>query len=516
MSGIGSPLGFNDASITVGADRSLLVGGVAIPGTTAKGKLTTLMRALIASAAAMNPAIAEPLSPAPTWQASTAYSEGYCVRGAAVGSTDAVYLCVTAGTSAGAGGPTGIGAAGITDNTVRWLYIGNATSNSTYPLWSSVVPAASSDVMTGYLAVVAASAVATLGLSKMYESQLAGNFVARYTGGTLYEIGGSVAVRGPNTGTAAVPNFPSSADRYCFHIQTSCRKWIAIQPASHNPRAIHIEINGRPLTEGNMAAIAAVATGTYILNLSSFGAGVKDIKVYSSDAVRNVMFRMFVAADEDIWTPVPSNDLCIAFEGDSTVQTGGIGKRVVSWYIEALVAKQLGIERWYNNAVGGTGLIADGAGLATTYFERMDALITNQPDIVVLGSNANDQGRTAAEIETAFLTWARRLRAALPDATVFVVAKQPLRGDNLAVGQPSYVLEQNMQAAFLKWNDPNSAFIPLFTRTYTFPGTTADGWYYQAGGAAPFNDAHPLPRWYPAISSVIVEAVREFYNNQSL
>jgi hypothetical protein len=55
---------------------------------------------------------------APAWAISTAYVVGAVV----LNDTNKIYACVTAGTSAGAGGPTGTGA-GIVDGTAVWDYI---------------------------------------------------------------------------------------------------------------------------------------------------------------------------------------------------------------------------------------------------------------------------------------------------------------------------------------------------------------------------------------------------------
>jgi hypothetical protein len=55
---------------------------------------------------------------APAWIISTAYTVGVL----ALNDTNKIYECVTAGTSAGSGGPTGTGSA-ITDGTVVWNYL---------------------------------------------------------------------------------------------------------------------------------------------------------------------------------------------------------------------------------------------------------------------------------------------------------------------------------------------------------------------------------------------------------
>lgn len=52
-----------------------------------------------------------------TWAAATAYSIGHRVI-----NDSKVYVCVTNGTSAGSGGPTGTGT-NITDNTAAWDYV---------------------------------------------------------------------------------------------------------------------------------------------------------------------------------------------------------------------------------------------------------------------------------------------------------------------------------------------------------------------------------------------------------
>lgn len=57
------------------------------------------------------------------WASTTAYSLGDFVRN---GGTQRVYVCTTAGTSAGSGGPTTTASA-ITDGTVVWRYVGEGT-----------------------------------------------------------------------------------------------------------------------------------------------------------------------------------------------------------------------------------------------------------------------------------------------------------------------------------------------------------------------------------------------------
>jgi hypothetical protein len=54
----------------------------------------------------------------PAWASGTAYKKGEVVTA----DSGKLYRCITAGTSAGSGGPNGT-AADITDNTVHWAYV---------------------------------------------------------------------------------------------------------------------------------------------------------------------------------------------------------------------------------------------------------------------------------------------------------------------------------------------------------------------------------------------------------
>ena len=67
---------------------------------------------------------------APQWLATTAYTVG-----ATVLNGNYIYMCVTAGTSAGSGGPTGSGTA-IVDGTVEWDYVEDALDN-TVEVWTN-------------------------------------------------------------------------------------------------------------------------------------------------------------------------------------------------------------------------------------------------------------------------------------------------------------------------------------------------------------------------------------------
>lgn len=92
-------------TLTGNAATVVAAGKIAsVPGTTAK--FVTLAGATITAVAA--------------WASATAYSVGDRRRN---GATQRVYQCITAGTSAGSGGPTTT-SANITDGTVHWRFLG--------------------------------------------------------------------------------------------------------------------------------------------------------------------------------------------------------------------------------------------------------------------------------------------------------------------------------------------------------------------------------------------------------
>lgn len=66
-------------------------------------------------------------NPATAWASGTAYTQGQVVVN---DSPAKYYVCITSGTSAGSGGPTGT-LADITDNTVHWMYAGGSATVGT-------------------------------------------------------------------------------------------------------------------------------------------------------------------------------------------------------------------------------------------------------------------------------------------------------------------------------------------------------------------------------------------------
>jgi len=84
------------------------------------------------------PSIDDRLRVAPPWGASTVFAAGDLVTNGSA--PIKLYVCTVGGTSAGSGGPTTT-AAGITDNTVTWNYVGNGLNYSDLEIFVEAVTA---------------------------------------------------------------------------------------------------------------------------------------------------------------------------------------------------------------------------------------------------------------------------------------------------------------------------------------------------------------------------------------
>jgi hypothetical protein len=264
-----------------------------------------------------------------------------------------------------------------------------------------------------------------------------------------------------------------------------------------------------------MSAIATVAGGILMFDLGKFGPGVKDIKLYAGQALRNILFEVYLGADENIWTPSVASNLRLGIEGDSITFAGGFGPRLVGNHFGTLLAKKLGINNWFDNSQGGTGTIANRNGTGTTYIQRIAGLVEFAPDIVVINGFHNDDISPQAARQAAFLAYFQALRAALPNALIFVAGPGTLQADNLATGSQLFTTETDTISVLNALGDANMVFIPMLTDFPAFPSTTNNGWFFQSGAPAPFNDAHPVPRYYPSAVEKVAVAIRAHFASRT-
>ena len=471
-----------------------------------------LIRELIIAAEFNNPVNATPWSAAPPWTINTPYLRGSTVRN---GPNNNVYICASPGTSAASGGPLADTFDGIVDNTCTWMYLEQSRAQTVFPLYSTVVPAGPADRMNGFTTAIPTSSLAALGLTNQYNSTVTDR-VAEYFGGPLVFDGGNATISGPNF-TLPGNVGDTTWGRGGIHFMTDCKRHLFLWPTAHTRDRFHIEINGRPLTDGNYSHSAAVANGGTLLNMSAFGSDVKDVKIYASGLLPSIARSFAIAPTEAIWKPVSKSDVVLCFEGDHIIQGGGLGDLIISRQVEQLTAKLLGIERYYNNAVGPTGLLNNFMNLLTLYIERLNAIFHMNPDILVLGSFINDVPSSFPDrllFRSRLVTYLRMARAALPNCTIVVCGSSPLFGQNIAPGGELFNHELDKQIAFNAWGDSNAIFVPMVGRAAPdrpIVPNTANGWYYLSGGSAPFNDTSPTIRFYPVLATIIASAIRNFF-----
>ena len=496
------------------------------------------IKTAIQNAVNNNPVELPPLAPAPTWAINTIYGGMAIVRGTGA---DAANLYIMAGntsnlnrygTSAASGtGPSGTTNAVVADNTCNWFYIGKANASTTYPLYSTVTPAAATDVMNGYISIVANTVLSTLGLTRVYNNDLATQF-ARFGGHLKMDLGQAYSSPlGANSSTLASPAY--GAGRAFMEFTTSAQQWIAFQCSgginggygSTIIDSYDIEINGRKLSESPVLFNTPSGNFSILLNLVPFGNVNKTIRITAKQGANWTFiapYQAYVKDDETVWPTNPPNNLKVTLEGDSTAQGGYFGQASGRDLIEHQIMNQLGFTNCYNNAIGGTSAtnISNG-GANTTFGQRLpDVVASGMPDVhIIMGFHneiANYQGANLAARRAAILQYFKDCRSIMPDTTIVVIPTLPLAGDTLTTGGASSLLdlETDVKNQFIAWGDTNSLFIPFqlkinpFYKGNSFANTS---WYHSAGGSAPYADSHPVPRGYRVWSQYIVDSIRSYF-----
>ena len=244
-------------------------------------------------------------------------------------------------------------------------------------------------------------------------------------------------------------------------------------------------------------------------------------------------YLVFVKADEAVWATTPANNFKVSVEGDSIAQGGYFGQNFARWLIEHEIMDLLGFSRCINTGIGGTSctnLTNGGKTLSTqgsastvntTFGERIRFITESGiPDIHVIFGFHNEVNnyQTAGLLarRKAILQYMQDCRAAWPNALIVVLPFAPLTGDSYTTGgsQSLFDLEADVFNQFTTFGDANSLFIPTQSASFPFYSTASastTSWYHSAGGPAPYNDSHPVTRFYPVFARVIADAIRRFY-----
>lgn len=503
----------------VSSTTNPLTGKVEILPTIGGGK-RQVIRAAIEAAARSNALLLPAHSPAPLWQASKVYYSGQIVRSIVAGSTNNLYLAFGSvpfgqsyGTSAGSGGPSGIGPALITDNTICWEYIGASTSTGTFPLESTVVPTTSTDVTNGYLCNVLPANLTAMGLTQYVRNTITSQLVS-LANSNLTDV---VTLRHKNAGSVAAPFRPVSSGKSVARFTTNAKKWIALKtngPMYQYTNAIQaIKVNGQLLSEcGTFPFMGATDAGggAWLLDVSRFPSGDKHIEIFIQGAPSTVIFDTYLLPEEVMYPTEVVNDFKIAIEGDSVADMTYGGS--FCWFsrYEFMLSEMLGATSAYNNCIGGTSIVSNSGGAKTNYMERLDDIILFQPDLLIISGTHNDVGLTQGQMDTALWAYLNAVRAALPNVTICIQGGNCLSA-GLASQQPN---ETRLKNSYNAWpgDKSNTLFVDVLNTTPNLILSSATGYYYHSTGVpSGYTDGHPCFWYYKHLVPIVANAIRKFY-----
>ena len=477
------------------------------------------IRSIISAALNNNAQINAPLAPAPTWLTTTLYQGGQVVRGSSAGNTLNLYLMVgvtgnsgylATGTT-GATSPSGTGSALITDGTCIWQYIGRATATGTYPMYSTVAPTTSSDVMNGFVAFCNANNYTAMGLTNQYVLTNTALPVVNLTNVLKSD---NVTAIPKNFGTEAFPSRPTSGIRACFRFVTNAKKWLAFGGAplsQYTSNLMAVKVNGQWLWEAGQAAHlgSLINPGMYLIDLTSIQSENKIIEVFFKDAISGFANKVAVQAEEFV-TPL-SDTFKIAIEGDSIGDMSYLSSLNHKSRSEVILGELLGSTNVLNNCMGGTGLISDAYGVKTRAIQRMPDITAFNPDLLVLfGLGHNDDSYTSSARKAAMLLYLQTFRAANPASTICVMGCNVLAGESISGLQ--LTVEQDWVATLAIFNDKNTFFVPILTAPIPLVSSGTNGYFFQSTGASPYNDGHPTSWYYYNVMQILVNGIRKYYN----
>ena len=507
----------NGATVSVFATKGVTEYWVgAAPVLTSQFNRYASIRAAMEAANRTNIFSQPPLLPAPTWQATTVYYGSAVVRGAGAAAGN-LYLCVgsstsegsASGTSAATVGPTGTLPTVQIDGTVAWHYIGKATSTGTYPLFSTIKPVVSTDVMNGFAAITSPNNYAAMGLASVQPSATAP--VIQLANGVLSN---AITYVPKNAGTVAAPARNSNGIYGVARFITNCNKWLCLQsqaPIYQFGKAIQIIVNGRRVSEAPLTFTDATTNpGCFIFDMSVFDTGNKTVELHFVDSPSNFVFRLAVGDQEYIYPAANPNSFKIALEGDSICDNTYIAGTHYENRTERLIGEFLGCKNVYNNSIGGTG--GSNSGSKTVWLERLPDIVAFAPDILIIDGGHNDVVNTQAQRLAAYSAYLTAARVALPYCTIVVFGGNLLGSETLAA---QIVTENDLLTAFNGFADKNSVFIPVFTANPPMlPATATAGFNFQQSNAAPYTNSHPTGWYNRHMMQVLANGIRAFFGVQ--
>jgi hypothetical protein len=412
--------------------------------------LISTVKASVAASAASNSVINQPLIAPAAWVGSTAYQTGQSVT-----NNGNAYVCSVAGTSAVSGGPTGVGTAPQTDNTVTWQYWGPTwTSSALAPTVTVTATRYSTGIYYGNTANTN-----SLGATNIKDST---NFTLS-PGNDGGGIGNSYLWTSGILGTAQfVTDAPALQ--------------IVVQATTNPGLCVYVGSPGSVLSPVALGIIAPNPSGYNYYQLVFADRRPRQFLVEMPSGISSNGIQTFygVICNDTVSKVSAPNKAAFTmglvgtsyFTGNQTLSaTAALG-------IAPQIAKLMGCTTyWIDEKGGGTGYVTPNISSIFGSPSRIAALAAQNPNVVVYsGAGINDytysaianvtggaSGANALAIEqAAALACYQACRAALPNALILVIGSEAgSTGPSAAV----FNMELAVSNAVAQFNDPYCIYI---------------------------------------------------------
>jgi hypothetical protein len=438
---------------------------------TTKFSLAEKMRRAAARADNGNRIVNPPLTVPPAWASGTAYTVGSVVTN----DTGKTYLCHTGGTSAGSGGPTGIGTQLITDNTAKWVYIGVCPISANAPETPLYTYAAGDTAMrvpypqlTQRWSIVANPNVFTVRRADPLVATSNPSYSTTFWSQTEAATGG---LTGYNDGKLTL------GWEVTFWTDAPV---VALSSNNNSSTPVRISVDDRYYSMG--ADIYGAGSPSHRM-LDFTAAGGREARKITMEGYGNALFAgIYTATTDTVWADNTADDIkCVLF--GSSLEGGAAAFPIdVSRGWPHQFAQLMGWKNLYNAGIGGTGYLSTSSGTKYNYRQHINDAIARQPSVVLIGGPVNDQSETAAAIQAEATLLYQELRAGLPDALIVALGStvRDSATNNLRA-------ETAVRDAVAAMNDPYIKFLPVMLDT---PGqwiTAANFSTYVATG----DSVHP-------------------------
>ncbi|KTT72607.1 hypothetical protein NS334_08405 [Sphingomonas endophytica] len=236
---------------------------------------------------------------------------------------------------------------------------------------------------------------------------------------------------------------------------------VQIRMAGFTSHAVRVLVDGRYVSKTPLA-FAANSSGNYLT--IDFGAR-KPRSIRIEGMQNDQIVSVAVAPTSSIWRMAGPQDRITAFvTGDSYAEgTGATYPGLYAW--PKATGRYLG---WYDTrqvAVGQTGYLSTGGGTRSTIRQQVASWFTVNSDltgadvdVVVIAGGYNDYVSTPALVQPEALLTFQTIRAACPNAIIFVMGSHAgARGPDAQ----TLAIDGAVQSAFAQWADPRSVFVPV-------------------------------------------------------